>query len=88
VGDGKFLLNGLRNKDIQAMLYGPPAADKAEGRRRSGKVTRQLRLLRMHGIIGKVPKTHRYFVTEKGRQLITALQAARQADVTKLAKAA
>jgi hypothetical protein len=88
VGDGKFLLNGMRNKDLQAMLFGSPAADAAEGRRRSGQVTRQLWLLRAHGIIRKVPRTHRYLVTDKGRKLITALQAAKEADVTKLAKAA
>jgi len=88
VGDGKFLLHGMRNKDLQAMLFGSPAAHAAEGRRRSGQVTRQLWLLRAHGIIRKIPKTHRYLVTDKGRTLITALQAAREADVTKLAKAA
>jgi hypothetical protein len=88
VGDGKFVLNGLRNKDLQAMLFGVPAAEAVEARRRSGQVTRQLWLLRAHGLIRKVPKTHRYLVTDKGRNLITALQAAREADVTKLAKAA
>jgi hypothetical protein len=88
VGDGKFLLNGMRNKDLQAMLFGSPAADAVAGRRRSGRVTRQLWLLRAHGIIRKVPKTHRYLVTDKGRRLITALQAARETDVTKLMKAA
>jgi len=87
-GDGKFVLNGLRNKDMQGMLFGTPATSAAEARRRSGQVTRQLWLLRAHGIIRKVPKTHRYLVTDKGRRLITALQAARDADVTKLAKAA
>jgi len=88
VGNGKFLLNGLRNKDLQAMLYSSPAACAADARRRSGRVTRQLWLLRAHGIIRKVPGTHRYFVTAKGRQVITALQAAREADVTKLTRAA
>jgi hypothetical protein len=88
VSDGKFLLNGLRNKDLQAMLFGSPPASAAEARRRSGRITRQLWLLRAHGIIRQVPKTHRYLVTNKGRQVITALQAAREADVTKLAQAA
>jgi hypothetical protein len=31
-----------------------------------------------------VPKTHRYIVTQKGRSLITALLAARQASTEKL----
>jgi hypothetical protein len=88
VGDGKFLLQGLRNKDLQAMLFATPADSLVEKRRRSGQITRQLALLRAHGLIRKIRRTHRYLVTAKGRQVITALQAAREADVTKLAHAA
>jgi hypothetical protein len=51
-------------------------------------VTRQLRLLRAHGLIHKVPKTHRYVVSESGRQAITALLAARNASVEALARCA
>ena len=88
VGDGKFLLYGFRNKDLRAMLFAVPADSPRELRRRSGQITRQLRLLRAHGLIRKVSGTHRYLVTDKGRQVITALQVAREADVMKLAKAA
>lgn len=88
VGDGKFLLSGFRNKDLQAMLFAAAAGSPAEARRRSGQVTRKLRLLRAHGLIRKVQGTHRYLVTDQGRQVITALQAAREADVAKLAEAA
>jgi len=35
-------------------------------------------------LIAKVPKTHRYVVTDKGRRIITALLAARQASTEKL----
>jgi len=52
--------------------------------RRAGKVTRALRLLRAHGLLRKVSGTHRYVVTENGRKIITALLAARQADVEQL----
>jgi hypothetical protein len=45
-------------------------------------------MLRAHGLIRKVPHTHRYQVNSKGRQVIAALNAAREADVEKLAKAA
>jgi len=41
-------------------------------------VGRRLRLLRAHGLIAKVSKTHRYVVTQRGRCVITALMAARQ----------
>jgi len=47
-------------------------------------MTRKLRLLRAHGLIRKVSGTHRYVVSEKGRRIITALLAARQADVEQL----
>ncbi len=49
-------------------------------------VTRQLRLLRAHGLIRKVPKTHRYVVSEAGRRTITALLAARNASVDQLTR--
>jgi hypothetical protein len=88
VGRGEFLISGFRNRDLQTALYPQPAADPAEKRRLSGKVTRQLRMLRAHRLIKKLSHTHRYIMTHKGRQLVTALMAAREADVAKLAKAA
>jgi hypothetical protein len=88
VADGRFLLQGFRNKDLQAMLFKAPAEGPGEKRRRSGQITRKLWLLRAHGIIAKVAGTRRYMVSSQGRAIITALQAAKQADVTKLAQAA
>jgi len=88
VADGKFLLHGFRNRDLQEQLDGPPQADALEQRRRSGRISRRLWLLRAHGIIRKVSGTHRYLVTRYGRELITAIQAARNADVAKLSLAA
>jgi hypothetical protein len=88
VGRGEFLLNGFRNRDLQNLLFEAPATDAIEKRRRSGQVTRQLRMLRAHGLIRKVPKSHRYLVTPKGRTVITALAAAQQANITTLMKAA
>lgn len=88
LGGGEFLINGFRNRDVQALRFGAPATEAAERRRRSGQVTRTLRLLRAHGLIHKVPRTHRYLVSEKGRQVIAALHAAREADIQKLTHAA
>lgn len=73
VARGEFVLNGFRNRDVRAALFGPEADDEAEAKRQSAAVTRQLRLLRAHGVIQKVPKTHRYQVTPKGRELIAAV---------------
>jgi hypothetical protein len=88
IGGGEFLINGFRNRDVHKALFGTDEVDKATGRKRSGQVTRKLRLLRAHGLIRKVPHTHRYLVTSKGRQIIAALHAAREADIHKLTKAA
>jgi hypothetical protein len=88
VGDGKYVLHGFRNRDLQAAWFGGPAADAAETRRRSGQMSRRLWLLRAHGLIKKVGATYRYQVTAKGRQVIAALLAARAADIMKLTRAA
>jgi hypothetical protein len=87
-GRGEFLVNGLRNRDLQGLLYAKPTKDPVERRRRCGQVTRKLRMLRAHGLIQKVPHTHRYMVSNKGRQVIAALHAAREADIEKLTNAA
>jgi hypothetical protein len=88
IGQGEFLISGFRNRDLQARMFTQSTDDPKEQRRRSGQITRKLRMLRAHGLIRKVPHTHRYQVTTKGRQLITALAAAREADIEKLTKAA
>jgi hypothetical protein len=80
----EFLVNGLRNRDLVSALDGKTATDAAERKRRSAQIGRQLRLLRGHGLLKKVPKTHRYQVTERGRLILTALNAARCASPEKL----
>ena len=84
VGRPEFGLNGLRNRDVVAGLYAKPTTDETEQRRRSSRATRLLRLLRAHGILQKVPKSHRYRVSERGRMVITAVLAARNAATEKL----
>ena len=83
VSRGEYAINGLRNRDVRRQLW-PKAGTDREERRRAGRVTRQLRLLRAHGLLRKVSGTHRYVVTAGGRKIITALLAARQADVEQL----
>jgi hypothetical protein len=88
VACGKFLLNGFRNRDLRALLFAKtPAATPQDAKQQSAKVTRLLRLLRAHGIITKVTKTHRYLLTTQGRTRVAALLAARQADTQQLLKA-
>lgn len=76
----EFLSNGLRNRDLRALLYPTQTTDPAEQRRRSAAVGRKLRLLRAHGLLQKVANTHRYLVTDNGRTAITAVLAARNAN--------
>jgi hypothetical protein len=87
VSRGEFSLQGFRNRDVRALLY-PRKAAPEEQRRRSGRVTRLFALLRAHGLIRRVPGTHRYQLTERGRRIITALLAARNADVDQLTQLA
>ena len=48
---GEFVRNGFRNRDLRTHLYGPPARDRNEEKRRSARVSRLLRLLRAHHLI-------------------------------------
>lgn len=84
----EFLLNGLRNRDLQRLQFGAKPATAAEKRRRCAAVTRQLRLLRAHSLLHKVPRTHRYLVSEAGRRALTALLAARNASAEVLTRCA
>ncbi len=74
---GEHRVNGLRNQDVQAVLFGTPARTAVEQRRRTARVSRLLQLLRAHGLIAKVPRAHRYQVTVKGEVLMSAALYAR-----------
>lgn len=86
VSRGEFLIAGCRNRDIRLALYGA-CEDPVERRRQSARVSRQLALLRAHGLLKKIPRTHRYLLTETGAAAITALLAARNAKLTTIAAA-
>jgi hypothetical protein len=87
ISRGEFALNGLRNRDVRRELFGP-THDRAEQRRQAAAVTRKLALLRAHGLLKKIPGTHRWVLTEQGRPIVTALLAARHASVDQLTKLA
>jgi hypothetical protein len=87
INQGQFALNGFRNRDIR-QAYFTTRCHPTELKRRMGWIGRRLRLFRAHGLIAKVSGTHRYVVTDKGRTTITALLAARKADVDQLTKLA
>jgi hypothetical protein len=87
VNRGEFKINGFRNRDLRALLF-PTQAGVQEHKRRSGIVTRKLALLRAHGLIKKLSGTHRYVLTQRGSTTITAVLAARHADLTQLTEIA
>ena len=80
---GEFGIHGFRNRDLRMLLYGS-SDDVHQVRRQSSAITRRIRLLRAHGLVAKVSKTHRYQLTELGRAAITALLQAQQANAAQL----
>ena len=88
VQQGPHLIGGFRNRDIRQYLFGAPPREEKKHRQQSNRVGRYLALLRAHGLIRKVPKTHRYQLTTSGRTKVAAIYAARKATVEKLTGAA
>ena len=70
---GEFLINGFRNRDLQTLLYTAAPGSPEERRKRSAAISRKLRMLRAHGLIRKVPRTHRYQVPNSARAVIVAV---------------
>jgi hypothetical protein len=73
--DGKYLLQGFRNADLRQVLFPQTPDDPQRQRKESAQVSRQLRLLRAHGLVRKVTGTFYYRITKRGQQVMTtALQ--------------
>lgn len=87
IARGEFVTAGFRNRDLRSLLY-PPPPTALDARRLSARVSRQLRLLRSHGLIRKLHKTHRYHLTERGRLLTAAIRATRDASLQQLLRQA
>lgn len=84
INRGEFTIAGFRNRDLQAIFYSTPASSPSEQRRRSAAISRKFRLLRAHGLISKVPHTHRYQLTPRGRKAIVAILTALSATIAQL----
>lgn len=81
ISRGEFATAGFRNRDLRHLLHPrTPQTDRAA----SARITRHLRLLRAHGVIKKLPKSHRYRLTNNGHLLTAALFAVREATLEKL----
>jgi hypothetical protein len=66
-------VRGLRPWGEDKELLSAEAESPKERRRRSAAVSRKLRLLRAHGLIHKVYRTHRYNVAAAGRAILVAV---------------
>jgi hypothetical protein len=60
LGRGEFNISGLRNKDLRHLL---PAMTSAQ-------ISRRLKSLRLHGLIRRVGRTYKYYLSKQGRRVI------------------
>jgi hypothetical protein len=79
---GRFLLNGFRTKDLCQSL---PPSELLEHRRYALRIGRQLQLLRAHGLIFRVAKTHYYRISNKGLEVMATALKFRAYDTALLA---
>jgi hypothetical protein len=79
-----FTVSGISNAGLRQKLSGTPWATGRTDPQLSARLSRHLRLLRDHGLIRKVAHRHRYHLTDKGRQLTTALHAMLSASTEEL----
>ena len=70
IARGEHRISGFRNRDLQQPLG-----------RNGGQVSRLLKLLRVHGIIKKVGRTYKYYLTHLGRSLIACALRLREETV-------
>jgi hypothetical protein len=83
--DAKFLIQGFRNRDLRRRLKPHVESTPLARKQASGQISRCLRLLRVHGLIRKVPKTSYYRVTPTGQQLMTTALTIRDLNVAAIA---
>ena len=81
ISDPSFDVHAITNSKLQKSLKGTAWAKNMSGKQLSGRITRHLRLLREHGLIRKLPKQRRYVLTDKGRKITAALDAALSTSV-------
>jgi hypothetical protein len=84
LNDPTWCICGLANRDLREKLREAPGYKAMNEKQLSAKVSRQIRLLRDHGLLRKLPRQRRYLVTPKGRKLTTALNALLAASTKQL----
>ena len=61
LGSGEFNIGGFQNKDIKKRLKN----------RNTGQISRLMKRLRTHGMIKKIGKTYKYYLTALGKQVVS-----------------
>jgi hypothetical protein len=88
IADPKYNASAITNKSLQKALGKPDWAKGLEGRKPASRISRQLKLLRVQGLIKKLPNQHKYMLTGKGRVLTTSLHQILEAKLSDLSKLA
>jgi len=60
LGSGEFNISGFQNRDLRRRVPG----------KNTGQVSRLMKRLRTHGLIKKIGKTYKYYLTSLGKQVI------------------
>lgn len=84
ISDPAFDVCAITNKELQNSLKGSAWAKDMTGKQLSGRISRHLLLLREHGLIRKLPNQRKYSLTDKGRKITAAIEAALAASVNDL----
>jgi len=68
IASGAFLINGFDNKAIRGKVLNDPDSKKSKN-----KMTRLFAKLRAHGLIKKVHRKKRYYLTKSGREICDSI---------------
>lgn len=61
LGSGEFNISGFQNKDLRRRMK----------TKNTGQISRLMKRLRTHGLIKKIGRTYKYYLTAVGKQVIT-----------------
>lgn len=70
IARGEYRISGFRNRDIQPLLE-----------RNGSQISRLLKRLRVHGLIKKIGRTYKYYLTRLGRATVACALRLRQQTV-------
>ena len=68
ISDGAYIINGFNNKLIREKVFADSTSQKNINR-----TTRLIAKLRGHGMVKKVPKKNRYYLTNNGRSIVNSI---------------